>query len=275
MNKSTLIKALFGAGLFLAGSHAWTNSGGGNTGLTGSPLSGGATCSGCHSGGANTGQGFTISSDIPPSGFVPSTNYTITIQANANNPMANRMGFMASVEGTGGHRGAVVAPNNQVAVVGNSWVNQTSSGNLGIGGIKEWTFTWNSGASSNPATVYTSVNFSNNNSTTSGDFVLTQNLVLTPAAGVGQDEWAAIQPMAYPNPTAGVVRLALPEGVHSLGLLECYNVQGRRVLTADPGLFAQGATEWPVDLTQLPPGMYLLRMEVNGIPTTTQVLKQN
>jgi hypothetical protein len=275
MTQSTLIKALFGASLFLAGSHAWTNAGGGNVGLSGSPLSAGATCSGCHSGGANVGQGFTITTDIPAQGFAANTNYTITITANANNPTSNKMGFMASVEGGGAHRGSLTAPNNMVSIVSSSWVNQTNSGNTGIGGIKEWDFTWNPGNNTTAATVYAAVNFANGNNNTAGDFVVAQNLVLSPAPGVGLNESTALQPVAFPNPTSGALRLAFPEGVQTLGPLECYDVQGRKVLSIDPGMFTQGVQEWPVDLSSLPPGMYVLRMEVNGTLTTTQVLKQN
>jgi hypothetical protein len=111
----------------LASLPALTNSSGPSGGKSGSPASGSQTCSSCHSGASISTQTVNISSDIPSTGFVPNTNYLITV-TNATGGASNpKSGFQASVE-SAGHQGSLTAGTGS-KVVNSSYVTHTSSGN--------------------------------------------------------------------------------------------------------------------------------------------------
>src|ERR1700741_768120 len=80
------------------GSEAHSSSGGAPAGKTGSPGDGG-NCTGCHTGTATT-QTSLITSDIPVSGYVPGTTYTIT--ASVSKTGINKFGFEISPQNTSG-----------------------------------------------------------------------------------------------------------------------------------------------------------------------------
>jgi hypothetical protein len=69
----------------------------------------------------------------------------------------------------------------------------------------------------------------------------------------------------YPNPTTGRLRVQTAKG----GTLSLYNAKGERVYRIHaPDASAQ------VDLSTLPDGLYLLRVEEEGTTRTTRIVKQ-
>ena len=270
MKKNTVLRLALGAGFVLSGTYAFTNSGGGQTGLSGSPLSNNATCNQCHSGGSNQGQAVAITTDIPPAGFVPNTNYTVTIAASGN--PANSFGYMASVEGAGQHQGTKTALNNESSVNSSNWVNHTGLGNTGSGGSKQWSFTWNSGTAPDQTTIYAAVNFANGNGNTLGDLILTGNLVLSKAPGVGVDENGIASLGVYPNPAGNVTTWKFNRPT-SIQEVQVYNLSGSVVKVLDAGLFSGPMDEIPVDLSGLAPGQYILRVQQQDGLLEAKVLK--
>jgi hypothetical protein len=70
----------------------------------------------------------------------------------------------------------------------------------------------------------------------------------------------------YPNPTTGKLRVQTAAG----GTLSLYNAKGERVFRYHaPDASAQ------VDLSTLPDGLYLLRVEEEGTTRTTRIVKRN
>lgn len=216
---------------------AFTNANGPGGGKSGSPASGNQTCTSCHSGASISTQTVAITTDIPSTGFVPNTNYLITV-TNATGGASNpRSGFQASVE-SAGHQGSLTAGTGS-KIVNSNFVTHTMSGNSVSNGQAAWTFTWNSGNAPDGTTVYVASLFANGNNNDNGDAVATQSLALTRST-IGLDE-PQLAVGISPNPANDMVTLELPEGLtvvraFALNGAEVYRytgVNGMRILTAD------------------------------------------
>ena len=229
----------------LASLPALTNSSGPSGGKSGSPASGSQTCSSCHSGASISTQTVNISTDIPSTGFVPNTNYLITV-TNATGGASNpKSGFQASVE-SAGHQGSLTAGTGS-KVVNSSYVTHTSSGNTVSNGQAAWTFTWNSGNAPDGTTIYVASMFANGNSATSGDAVTTQTLGLTRSTLSVDEPQLAVG--LSPNPVRDFVRLELPQG---LTIVRAYALTGAEVYRAT------GVDGMQIPTADWPTGTYLI-----------------
>lgn len=154
-------------------------------GMTGSPASGGNSCTLCHSGGSGSGSvqilGF-------PAQYAPNTDYDLTVRiADATKLGA---GFQISVEDSSGeHMGTLTlldATNTQFNA-GNVWVNHTLTGVAnsvtnwaGNGNAADYTVRWTSPATDEgPITAYAAGNAINNNFGSSGDTIYLTSVTAT------------------------------------------------------------------------------------------------
>ncbi len=224
---------------------ALTNSSGPSGGKSGSPASGSQTCSSCHSGASISTQTVNITTDIPATGFVPNTNYLITV-TNATGGASNpKSGFQASVE-SAGHQGSLTAGTGS-KVVNSNFVTHTSSGNSVSNGQAAWTFTWNSGNAPDGTTIYVASLFANGNNATSGDAVTTQTLGLTRSTLSVDEPQLAVGLM--PNPARDFVTLDLPQG---LMVVRAYSLTGAEVYRAT------GVDGMQIPTAEWPGGTYLI-----------------
>jgi len=224
---------------------ALTNSSGPSGGKSGSPASGSQTCSSCHSGASFSTQTVNITTDIPATGFVPNTNYLITV-TNATGGASNpKSGFQASVE-SAGHQGSLTAGTGS-KVVNSNFVTHTSSGNSVSNGQAAWTFTWNSGNAPDGTTIYVASLFANGNSATSGDAVTTQTLGLTRSTLSVDEPQLAVG--LTPNPARDFVTLELPQG---LMVVRAYSLTGAEVYRAT------GVDGMQIPTAEWPAGTYLI-----------------
>lgn len=117
-------------------------------GKTGSPGDG-ANCTECHGGTATTTAG-QITSNIPPSGYVPGTTYQIT----ATNPLTNtgKMGFEISPQNTAGaQKGTLVAGSgSQLVGGGTKYITHTNANTT----TNTWTFGWIAPAAGSGAVTF-------------------------------------------------------------------------------------------------------------------------
>ncbi len=76
---------------------------------------------------------------------------------------------------------------------------------------------------------------------------------------------ATLQVTVYPNPANGTVRVILNHGMpNATADFGLYDLAGRKVLAAEHPLNSHGFGEWRMDLSGLPPGMYLYRITDAG-----------
>jgi hypothetical protein len=152
------------------------------SGVANDPLSNSANCTSCHSGTAYTRSGW-ITSNIPLSGYVPNTTYTIT--ATMVCPTRTKFGFEISPQNSLGTKlGTLIVTNSaQTKLVGSSkYITHTTGGNTGTNGTKTWTFDWTAPAvNSGQVNFYGSFLGANNNGSSSGDstFITTYSVLET------------------------------------------------------------------------------------------------
>lgn len=255
MKKKYLVYLSLGLSLFLA-HDAFTNSGGAPSGTSGSPASNGNGCNraGCHNGPAVSGQTVSITTNIPSSGFKADSIYEITITANNNGSGTDRMGFMASVESPAGHEGSIAITDAARTKKSGNYITHTSSGISGSAGVNSWTFEWNAAQAPDQATVYTSVNFANQNGTTSGDVIVNQTLSLDKNLGIGEPEFALLKVSAYPNPATDFLFVAANEALVSP--FTVWASDGKSFAVAAE---AQDVQHYRIDVNHLASGVYTLR----------------
>lgn len=90
-------------------------------------------------------------------------------------------------------------------------------------------------------------------------------LVYDNATGAGETQYPAAQMQVYPNPAADRIYIEGPDEAS----LTVYTVTGKRIL--QPGTVRGGT---PVDVSSLPPGVYLLRAEWGEQVCTGRLVKQ-
>jgi len=165
------------AGILLLFTAGIKYTGGSPGARTGSPGDNNQNCTQCHSGTPQNAENW-ISSNIPASGYVPGSTYTITLSAAHD---SQKFGFEATAERVGGQKAGDLVITNAAEtklVNNNDAVTHTSGGTSGSNS-RTWSFDWTAPAEgSGPVTFYAAVNATNSNSGTSGDVVyLTQMAV--------------------------------------------------------------------------------------------------
>ena len=188
---------------------------------------------GCHGGVNQTPTGW-VTSNIPQSGYVPGSSYTITLAA--SHPSFNKFGFeMACVNGSGVKKGTFNASGQTSykilpAGVGVGNATHTQSGNLGTNNAKTWNITWVA-----PVQGTGTVNFvatviaANGNNGTSGDQAYTVGL-----SGVQENtqqttdiiENRSLVTSVYPNPVIDILNVKYTKTVD----LRIFDMNGKQKL---------------------------------------------
>ena len=138
------------------------------SGVANDPSSGAVNCTDCHSGTATTVTGW-ITSNIPASGYVPGTTYTITGTVTSSGKTI--FGFEISPQNPNGVLVGSLTITNTTAtkIVSSKYVTHTQAGTAGTN-TKSWSFNWTAPATGVGAvTFYGSFLGGNNNGSTSGD----------------------------------------------------------------------------------------------------------
>lgn len=257
MKKKYYAYSLAGLLCVFSGYQAFTFSSGAPAGNSGSPLSGGSCSrSGCHNGPAPSDQSTSISSNIPSTGFLENSTYSITIDANAGSVGSSRIGFMASVEDPAGHVGSIrVSDASRTQKVG-SYITHRFAGSSATNNQNSWSFDWDSEQAPDQSTVYVAVNYTNGNGNTSGDILQTQTLVLSKERGIGLAEPELSRFELYPNPA--VDDLLIRGNRELTWPLQAIDAQGK-VLAEWAEADSPSPGHWQISVALLPAGTYLLR----------------
>lgn len=181
----TIIAVLITTAILVIGTSLRSNSTGSGapTGTANDPSGGFVNCTDCHSGTATaTTTVATITTNIPASGYVPGTTYTVT--ATATYAGKTKFGFEVSPQNSAGTKlGTLINTGTATKLVGTSkYVTHTSAGTTGTTGSHTWSFNWTApAAGSGPVTFYGSFLVTNANGSTSGDLTYTTNTTVTEA----------------------------------------------------------------------------------------------
>lgn len=242
------------------------NSGGSQGGYTGSPGDGGNTCVACHSGSDVINQEGWITSDIPPEGYTPGMEYTITVTGNHEN--VQKFGFELTAETDDQTRIGefiILDTRTQHAAGSNQRVTHTSEGTAPSGDSNSWETTWVAPADgAGKVTFYTALNAANGNNSTSGDQIYTSKLAVNEAstgiAGLSLENQVEI----YPNPANSVVNITTPGGSE----IRMIDITGQEVLTIE-----ETSEKEAVDVSFLSKGIYFVRISSGTDVASLKMLK--
>jgi hypothetical protein len=237
-------------------------------GYSGDPAGGNKSCVNCHSGHAAMIQTGWITSDIPVSGYLPLTDYSITATATRIGhtkfgfqvtPQNNNGTFLGTLANIGTDTKLTSNPNyithNQAAIAGN--------------GSKSWVFKWTSPiAGSGPVTFYGAFNATNANNYSSGDSIFLSTLSVNESTtGIDENQFANAF-LVYPNPSKGKFEIQFQNFRFSQSAkLEIYNLSGQLIYQSF--ILAQKTT---IELGKQNKGIYLLKVYFGDKEITEKIL---
>lgn len=254
-------------------STAHSNAGGAPIGRTGSPGDA-ANCSGCHTGTA-TSSGGSITSNVPVTGYIPGTTYTIT--ATISFAGINKFGFEVSPQGsTVTQKGTLVVTNAiETKLIGTTgkYITHKTGGTSGTG-TKTWTFDWIAPvAGSGNAILYGAFVAANGNGTNSGDQVFLTSLLIQEnlTAGVmdianNADSW-----IVYPNPSSDKINIESLDVTAEMKSIDVYDITGKRLKSISYETFSQTKS---VDIADFQSGVYVLNIQTAKSIITKKFIKQ-
>ncbi len=227
----------------------------GTFGYAGDPAGGNLTCKSCHSGPMPvTDKSGWITSNIPVTGYVPGSTYTVTATASAAGHTT--FGFEITPQNQSGiYLGSLATLNTQTQLDFNPAkprISHTTSGINGAGS-KTWTFTWTApGAGAGPVTFYGMFNVTNNDNSGTGDTIYSsKTMVMENTMSVAHV--AATDPIniaVFPNPVAE--KLNVQFGLDKSGTVE--------ILLID----MHGKTSTLMPLTEVAAGQFEQSFSING-----------
>jgi hypothetical protein len=206
-NKIKIISAIatvaIGSIIFMEfSSPAGANAVGAPSARTGSPGDGG-DCTSCHSGSSTTQAGL-ITSDVPLTGYVPGTTYTITGSITTNG--VTKFGFQISPQSTNGTLlGTLTATNtsNTQLTSSGKYITHKSAGTSFPSGTATWSFDWTAPtAGTGDVIFYGAFNSTNSNSNTAGDVITLSSLTVSEnlTTGMTATTEESTEVAVYPNP---------------------------------------------------------------------------
>ncbi len=226
------------------------------------------SCTTCHTGTAQNGAGI-ISSNVPPTGYVPGNTYII--DAHVSDPNLSRFGFEISPQNVSGAKLGVITITDvaRTKLVGSGkYITHTASGTSGTGS-NSWSFNWTAPPSgTGDVTFYGAFNFSNHNNATSGDIIKLDQLTLHEDLSTFiETADGNLLPEVYPNPATDVATVSIPANVTALVV---FDMQGNEVRSFEvsnkPGLYK-------IDVTTFRSGTYYVSFTTDKGMFSTKLIK--
>ena len=143
MKKKTILSTFALAVFFIGYNQLISEPNGSPAGYSGSPADG-QTCVNCHGGTANTVSNV-LTSNVPAAGYVPGTNYTVTVSVLGTTA---RKGFQVSPQNGSGVLMGTLTAGSGSKIVGTKYITHTSAKSTNPG---TWTFTWTAPAAGSGA----------------------------------------------------------------------------------------------------------------------------
>ena len=235
-----------------------SSSGGRSDAMSGSPGDGGATCAACHSGG-NFGASVEITTNIPVTGYLLDTDYTINVNTTSS---SSSHGFQLTAESSSNVKiGTFTAGSGTRTVNNNKAITQSFPSGTG-----DWSFTWRSPSTDlGNVTFYTAVNAANGTGGITGDQVVTAS---TSLPSLSTKSFNSLAFDMYPNPSKSDVTIDLPSA-SSKAKVEFYDYVGRLALSTT---ISSGNNK--VNVNELSSGMYILKVTADDKIGTKKFIKQ-
>lgn len=221
---------------------------------TGSPGDNG-NCTDCHSG-TPTNQTGMITTNIPGTGYLSDSTYTITATVSVSN--LSKFGFQVSPQNTAGQqRGTLIVTNSTQTqlVSGTKYIEHKTAGTSGSGS-KTWTFNWKAPApNSGAVTFYGAFIGANSNSASSGDQCFLSSTTVQQDPLSGTIEYLNERNVSvYPTPFSDVINVAVSASITS-SVVSIYSLSGTLVYS---GAFINGIST--INASTLQSGIYIINI---------------
>jgi len=242
MKKSLLfIPITIGLAIFFYPTTSNSNVSGSPGGKTGSPTDG-TSCTGCHY--AGTGTGATITTNIPPNGYVPNQTYTIT--ANVNQSGINKFGFEITAEEANflsAKKGTFLVTNsNETKFTNNNTAITHKVGGTSGSNAKSWSMDWEApNTGTGAVTFYGSFMAANGNGTNSGDTYHSATFTVNEGFVASIKDLSAKNDFTF-NTTTKIIK--------TQKTVDIYDISGKIVLTT---------TSNSTNLSHLKTGIYIIK----------------
>lgn len=223
-----------------------SNSSGRDDARTGSPGDGGATCAACHSGG-NFGATAMITTNIPTTGYLLDTDYTVTLNTTSS---SSTHGFQLTAENESDTKIGSFTAGAGSRVTGSRITHSFPSG------TGDWTFTWRSPSTDEgKVTFYAAVNAANGTGGITGDQVITTQSS-SPSLSISAAKLLKFS--MFPNPSPDEITVQLPSGTQR-AKAQVYDYTGRLVQSKNIT-----SRDNKVDVRSLSAGMYIVKVAADG-----------
>lgn len=237
---------------------------GGKAGYTGSPGEG--TCGVCHSGGSSSvaGASITATPQFTNNQYIPGQTYTVSVIAMAVGFNAYGFGCEILNAANNNNIGTMQNPGAGVQLLNapNGRTNATHTAPK-TGMPVVFSFEWVA-PSSGTANIYACVNAVNGNGGTSGDFVMTTSVSLTPAnpSGIKDLTNNEITLNVYPVPFADELNIRInSDKILNEVKAVIYDFQGKKVFESEKFDLLKGENKMKFDLTELDGNIFTLKLE--------------
>jgi hypothetical protein len=249
----------------------------GIAGYTNSP--GEKNCTNCHNSYALNSPGGSVKITCPTLtnwSYVPNQTYAISVTVAKTGVKIFGIGFEA-LTSAGANAGTLTAGTGTVlksfTVGANSRTNVTHTTSSGTGTTDSHTFTFNWKA---PATDIGKITFycagnAANGGTETGDYIYTTSQVITSPSTVGIAEQVAFskQISIYPNPATDQLQILNSENQSEVMNVSIIDLKGALISNKE-----NVRSNEPIELSNVNPGMYSLRIETAGKVTVKPFIKQ-
>jgi hypothetical protein len=246
----------------VSGNNVYSDDNGAPAMVSGSPFDG-QTCakSTCHTGNAVTVTPGIINSNIPASGYVAGSIYTITATLSQTGNQC--WGFEISPQTPSGVLlGTPIITNaTTTKVVSLKWVTHKLAGTTGTD-TKTWSFDWIApAAGTGNVTFYGAFNVCNNNGLKTGDFIHTSTMTVNEFT-VGTSENSAVKAFSiYPNPVQVGSQFSFYLDEPSDVKMTMASVNGSMKKTLCEEKNVSGSYIYTFDNADLNAGLYIVSLE--------------
>ena len=281
---STLLILLFSSSYILQSN--------GMPGYTGSP--GEQTCNACHGGGSSSASGITITTvpSFTNNEYMPDSTYHVTIGVSASG--FGRYGFACEILDSLLVNAGIMLNNGAGVKFQNAFNGRRNAVHTTpqIAPTASFNFDWTA-PSIGRATFFVAANAVNGNNNTSGDFPVTRiSLSLTPAPptpsvppvpedstkDVGLDERSianTINAYIYPNPASGFTNLNYTLSKSEIVTVTLMSIDGKEIKHLSDGRKNSGYNSQILDLNDMAPGVYLVRINTGGRTVSQKMVAIN
>lgn len=215
----------------------------------------------------------TINLPSPTFEYAANTAYNLTFKINA---FTGAYGFQIVALDAGNAQAGSFTVSNASTQKINTGAGRQYMGHLNASSTKSWTFKWTSPATTTgPVTFYYCYNTADNDNNPTGDVIYQGTSTINPLISGIQDISTKLSALTvFPNPVNGDFGLSFNLKETSQVSAQLFSLDGKlsKDLLAtriNAGFFSES-----FDIKDMPSGIYLLKLNVDGVSVTKKIVKQ-